>query len=255
MKRNKKKLSHPKINKKLISAEYLKSKAEYMKRLEQKRIEKQKRHDQYQKDLEEFTDWHKEQKNWIEKLKRAKTRKEYNQILKGFKQLRVQFKKKFKNCVPPPPPSILINKMKQSRKSIAEDRCHEGYKEGYQQGKFWAKLVLQNSGVKKSKLSGKESLNESLNVLKKSNHRAYISKMGCLLDFLGQRQTLKNICAIRGAKQGYIKWWDRFNSKGKMDRYLRRKVSTEQQNKANLEYYKRLSRIIEYNKKTAKIKH
>jgi hypothetical protein len=78
LKKAQKKKSSKTVTRELVSAEYLKSKAEYMKRLNKKKLQKQKEDDRYKKDLEEFTDWHKESKTWIEKLKHAKSRKQYN---------------------------------------------------------------------------------------------------------------------------------------------------------------------------------
>jgi hypothetical protein len=69
--------------------------------------------------------------------------------------------------------------------------------------------------------------------------------MGCFLDFLTKKHTLKNICAIRGAKQGYVKWWNMLRSKTKMDRYLRRKLRRKHQKQANLDYYKKLSKELD----------
>jgi membrane-anchored protein YejM (alkaline phosphatase superfamily) len=95
--------------------------------LTQKESEKKKEDDKYQRELQEFTDWHEESKKWIERLRLAKTRKQYDSILRSFKQMRSTFKKKFKNCLPPPPPTMIVDKIKNSSESKTEKHCHDGY--------------------------------------------------------------------------------------------------------------------------------
>lgn len=92
-----------------------------------------------------------------------------------------RFRKRFKGCLPPPPPGPVKVKM-----VPAENSCHQGYKVGWRQGKGWAQIVSRDRGTF---MDGK-------------------TKLKCLMDWMKRKVgSVYHICSIRGAKEGYKKWW------------------------------------------------
>jgi hypothetical protein len=77
--------------------------------------------------------------------------------------------------------------------------------------------------------------------INEKNSKLYgLAKMASYLEILGQKKSLKNICAIRGAKHGYLKWWGMLSSKSKMGKYESEKKQEKKMMSKNLKYYKNL---------------
>lgn len=102
-----------------VDPEYLKKKLEYYKKLSESRKNHGNSMGDYNKDLKSFDTYHNQSKDWIKKLKGAKTQKEYEEVLKGYQGLMTNFKTKFKGCMPPPPPTPI-----KIEKTPVEDACH-----------------------------------------------------------------------------------------------------------------------------------
>lgn len=222
----------PKLEKDLIPTsestdpEYIKQFKTFEKNKERVIQKKKEEAKSYNKQMVEFTNWSKESNNWISRLKQAKTRTEYDNILVGYKDLIKNFHKKFKNCLPPPPPSP-VNEFK----SPVENRCHKGYKQGFKHGKSWAKMVSNDNGTF---MKGKR-------------------KLKCLIDWLKEKKnSLHHICAIRGAKRGYHKWWKLLHDKKKLKAYERAKFERERTRQRDVEYYKKMAKKIDQAKKGGK---
>lgn len=173
----------------------------------------------YNREILEYSNWSNESNNWVSRLKQAKSRSEYDLILKGYKQLIKEFHNKFKNCLPPPPPSPI-----EKLKTPVENSCHKGYKLGFKHGKSWAEMVSSDKG---SFMSGKR-------------------KLKCLIDWLKEKkESLHHICAIRGAKAAYNKWWMLLHDKKKLQEYREEKKKRRESREKGVEYYKEMAKKID----------
>lgn len=176
---------------------------------------KVKKINEYNEQMVEYSNWNNESNNWITRLKAAKSKTQYDQILSGYSHLLKDFKKKFKNCLPPPPPAP-----QKKLKSPVENRCHVGYKKGFKHGKSWAKMVSNDNGTF---MGGRR-------------------KLKCLIDWLKEKKnSLHHICAIRGAKAGYKRWWKLLHDKKKLQKYRLNQAKYKQSEQRGLDYYKSMA--------------
>ena len=202
-----------------LDIDLLKGQSAFLKR----QRETSKRHSieqaRYNRDLIEFGKWHEESKKWVTRLKKASNTEQYNKILFGYKSLIHQFDKKFKDCLPPPPPAPPHKIL-----SPVETTCHAGYREGYKQGKLWARLISNENG----------------------RFSKGTKKMQCFLSWLKEKTgSLHHQCAIRGAKKAYRRWWRLLHHRKLLKRYKEDKEKLRAEETATLEYYKKLAEKLD----------
>ena len=124
-------------------------------------------------------------------MTRTKNPAEYNRLLKIYNRITSGYSDRFRGCLPPPPPTPKII-LEPTEKS-----CHEGYKLGESQGRNWAILISRNKGT----------------------YNAGLNRMKCLTGFLRKKNNIFNKCAIRGAKEGYKKFWKLARNPKKLSEY------------------------------------
>jgi len=185
---------------------------EILARQKQTKLEKEEELKKHSERVEKFNKLHDESKEWIAKLKSAKNRKEYEEILKGYQELVKRYSKKFKGCLPPPPPAPI-----QQELPPTEAKCHEGFRLGWKHGKQWAIITSADE----------ESYDEGM------------KRVDCLINWLQTKQgSIFSICAIKGAKQGYEKWRYLRAHPEELKKYVTDKRLQESATFENMNYYK-----------------
>lgn len=167
---------------------------------------------QHQNKMKHYNSFRSKSKVWLKKLKGAKNRKEYEQILSGYKQLVKRFKTHFKGCLPPPPPAPT-----QTIRPPTESRCHSGFRSGWKHGKQWAILITAD----------------------KASYKEGLKRIQCLTNWLKKKkESIFSICALRGAVQGYKKWYHLRTHKQELEDYITKKRLRESAIYENKKYYK-----------------
>lgn len=175
--------------------------------------------EEHKKTIEEYADFKKRSKSLIKELKKAKNREEYDKMLSGYKTLVEKFKKKFEGCLPPPPPAPMKRK-----RAPTESRCHSGFRSGWKHGKQWAILITADQGT----------------------YEEGLKRVNCLTSWLRtKKDSIYSICALRGAVQGYKKWYRLRTHREELEEYITKKRLRESAIYENEEYYQKVMQKVE----------
>lgn len=169
--------------------------------------------------MQNYKSFKQRSRDLLKRLKRAKNRKEYDQMLSGYKELVKKFKQKFQGCLPPPPPAPL-----QKKRAPTESRCHQGFRSGWKHGKQWAILITADN----------------------SPYEEGLKRVNCLTKWLQtKKESIYSICAKRGALQGYKKWYRLRTHRDELEAYVTQKRLEQSAIFENQEYYQKVMQKVE----------
>jgi hypothetical protein len=98
-----------------------------------------------------------------------------------------------------------------------ESRCHDGFKSGWKHGKQWAILITAD----------------------KSTYDEGLKRIQCLTKWLQEKkESIFSICAMRGALEGYKKWYHLRTHTQELEDYITKKRLRESAIYENKKYYK-----------------
>jgi hypothetical protein len=155
-------------------------------------------------------------KSWINRIRNARTLKEYKKYKKGYYRLVSKFQKKFgRRAIPPPPPKF--NPVFQY--DLANE-CQRGYSSGEKKGRNWAeKFAAGGNGAKWTLSNLMKTIPED-------------------------RNSVYSMCRGQGAREGYRQWTQLLGDKKKMKEWKRKDRLEQTMKFKRMKYYQRMEEML-----------